>query len=102
MVPKFQVATACFSCPPDLNSSKWSSTALKVKNYFSKLYVHTNSEINILPALSQATAYNHPKLVSEGRGAEAWESSNKRCFVPPHIKMSVIFPGRFSVTLLSY
>jgi hypothetical protein len=35
MVPKFQVATACFSCsPPDLNLSKLSSLAGKATKFF--------------------------------------------------------------------
>jgi hypothetical protein len=83
MVPKFQVATACFSCnPPDLNSSKLHSLAVK----FTKIiYVNTNFEIKAPRSLSQATVSNHHNvftftlLLSEGRAGEAWEPSHNRC-----------------------
>jgi hypothetical protein len=53
MVPKFQVATAFFSCsPPDLNSSKLRSLAVRITKI---IYVNTNFEINAPRPLSQAT-----------------------------------------------
>jgi hypothetical protein len=113
VVPKFQVATACFSCSPlDLNSSKLSSLAVKAtKITFSKLCSSPLiQKIKIPRPLSQATASNHPNaftftlLLSEGRASEAWEPSNKRCsFSLLTIKCVSLFPGlSLSSSLLLY
>jgi hypothetical protein len=62
-------------------------------DYFSKLYVDTKSDIKIPRPLSQATAYNHPNvltstlLLSEGCADEVWKPSNNgRSFSPLTIK----------------
>jgi hypothetical protein len=80
MVPKLQVANACFSCsPPDLNSSKLSSLAVEASKIIIIIAFQncTHSEIKIPLPLCKATASNHPNififtvLLSVGRAGEA-------------------------------
>jgi hypothetical protein len=100
MVPKFQVATTCFSrSPPELNLSKLSSSADKATTIiFSKLYYIGNQNSEAL--LSQDTASKHSNaltftlFLSEGRAGEAWETSYKMMLFPhTTIKCLPLIPG---------
>jgi hypothetical protein len=94
MVPKFQVATACFSCsPPDLNSSKLRSLAVKITKI---IYVNTNFEIKAPRPLSQATASNHSNastftlpLTGRTSGRSLGTFSQTTLFPPPHNKVRI-------------
>jgi hypothetical protein len=86
MLPKFQVATACFSCsPPNVNSSK-SLLAVGPGNYltFQITPKFSNEKIKILFSLSHAFAARHPNVFTqilsllEGRVGITWESCNNK------------------------
>jgi hypothetical protein len=107
MVPKFQVATACFSCsPPDLNSSKLRSLAVKITKI---IYVNTNFEIKAPRPLSPATASYHsnaftftPTLTGRTSGRSLGTFSQSMLFLLPHSKVSHFPPGLSHVHLLFY
>jgi hypothetical protein len=102
MVPKFQVATACFSCsPPDLNSSKLRSIAVKITKI---IYVNTNFEIKAPRPLSQATASNHSNafiftLTGRTNGRSLGTFSQTMLFLPPHNKVSLTPPPELYFSL---
>jgi hypothetical protein len=94
MVPKFQVATACFSCSPpnfkliktipccgchQINCPNYRKCKLKIRN----------------SGLLEATSY-HLKVFtftlfwSEGRAGIAWEPSNKLMLFPPPPKLKCL------------
>jgi len=80
MVPKFQVATACFPCSlPSLSLSKSSPLTYRPQEDVAKLRASTfNRSIKFQASNSlQSNFFTLMLLLSEGRGGKAWKSSTK-------------------------
>jgi hypothetical protein len=86
MVPKFQVATACFSCsPPNFKLIKITPYyGCRLFNCFPNYRYNKKFKI----PLSEATPYYHNVLtftlfLPEGRACVAWEPSKNNVLSPP-------------------
>jgi hypothetical protein len=106
MVPKFQVATACFSCnPPNFKLIKITPCCRCCRFVFQIIdKTIRNSKFR---SLSEATPYHHnvftfTLFLPQGRAGVAWEPSNKMMlFLPPRkIKCLSLHPLISSLNLL--
>jgi hypothetical protein len=97
MVPKFQVATACFSCSPHvLNSSKFTPILWRPLNYFT-FQIIISTFIIILTSSLLFYPYQKDERVLPGN------LPTIRCSFfppPPKIKCLSLLPQHFSLLLL--
>jgi hypothetical protein len=114
MVPKFQVATACFSCSPlDLNSSKFTPLLWMLLNYLLNLpnynfnihqWANKNSAVSVVK-LSLLITITSSLLCFPYQKDERALPGNLltiRCSPPPRNKMSLTSPPTFSLCFYSF
>jgi hypothetical protein len=118
MVPKFQVATACFSCsPPDFKLIKI-TPCCGCRRFIFQI-IHKTIRNSKFRCLSEATPYHHnvfafTLFLPKGLAGVAWDPSNKMmlCLPPPwkikclslhHLISSLnllfIYPSHLSLSL---